>query len=271
MDDNEKQLNDIFLSSLSWEMTTWKYWYFLAENFKKDSYTSYGYKIFSCKLAIARSWLIQFLISYWQGHVPLISTHALHQLHIFIFFLAVFHVIYSAITMALGRLKVSSNFLLLPSFWVVKTWNHVIYKKRIRTKVEYGDLFPIQWWRRHVMMSWHPLTLVVNLYPAFDLVPCFSPTVLLCRLVSGRNGKWRQRMTVVCCGMITVSHCSFLPWSLQLPSMSFQCCWIVAFSCRNIFPMLMMQILQNSGLLMRPLSWGIIAISGLKHHSCLLL
>ncbi|KAM3378800.1 MLO-like protein 5 [Capsicum galapagoense] len=40
------------------------------------------------------------------GHVPLISIHGLHQLHIFIFFLAVFHVIYSAITMLLGRLKI---------------------------------------------------------------------------------------------------------------------------------------------------------------------
>ena len=57
--------------------------------------------------------------------MPLISTHGLHQLHIFIFFLAVFHVIYSAITMALGRLKVSTNFLLLPSFLVVKMGSHV--------------------------------------------------------------------------------------------------------------------------------------------------
>ncbi|XP_028075656.1 MLO-like protein 9 isoform X2 [Camellia sinensis] len=40
------------------------------------------------------------------GYVPLISIHGLHQLHIFIFFLAVFHVIYSAITMTLGRLKI---------------------------------------------------------------------------------------------------------------------------------------------------------------------
>ncbi|OIS97900.1 PREDICTED: MLO-like protein 9 [Nicotiana attenuata] len=40
------------------------------------------------------------------GHVPLISLNGLHQLHIFIFFLAVFHVIYSAITMLLGRLKI---------------------------------------------------------------------------------------------------------------------------------------------------------------------
>ncbi|KAJ8629314.1 hypothetical protein MRB53_022637 [Persea americana] len=41
-----------------------------------------------------------------EGKVPLVSTNALHQLHIFIFFLAVFHVLYSALTMALGRLKI---------------------------------------------------------------------------------------------------------------------------------------------------------------------
>ncbi|CAM8917327.1 unnamed protein product [Rhodiola kirilowii] len=41
-----------------------------------------------------------------KDHVPLISLNGLHQLHIFIFFLAVFHVIYSAITMLLGRLKI---------------------------------------------------------------------------------------------------------------------------------------------------------------------
>ncbi|GAB2210432.1 hypothetical protein Droror1_Dr00015698 [Drosera rotundifolia] len=40
------------------------------------------------------------------GQLPLISVHGLHQLHIFIFFLAVFHVINSAITMMLGRLKI---------------------------------------------------------------------------------------------------------------------------------------------------------------------
>ena len=39
--------------------------------------------------------------------MPLVSLNALHQLHIFVFFLAVFHVAYSAITMALGRAKVS--------------------------------------------------------------------------------------------------------------------------------------------------------------------
>lgn len=34
------------------------------------------------------------------------STKSLHELHLFIFFLAVIHVIYSASVMALGRLKV---------------------------------------------------------------------------------------------------------------------------------------------------------------------
>nr|DAD39183.1 TPA_asm: hypothetical protein HUJ06_013506 [Nelumbo nucifera] len=41
-----------------------------------------------------------------EGYEPLISINGLHQLHIFIFFLAVFHVVYSCATMALGRLKI---------------------------------------------------------------------------------------------------------------------------------------------------------------------
>ncbi|PON63166.1 Mlo-related protein [Trema orientale] len=40
------------------------------------------------------------------GHEPLISVEGLHQLHILIFFLAVFHVLFSGITMMLGRLKI---------------------------------------------------------------------------------------------------------------------------------------------------------------------
>ncbi|KAJ7953243.1 MLO-like protein [Quillaja saponaria] len=49
-----------------------------------------------------------------EGHEPLISINGLHQLHILIFFLAVFHVSYSAITMMLGRLKIRG--------W--KEWEH---------------------------------------------------------------------------------------------------------------------------------------------------
>ncbi|XP_047325571.1 MLO-like protein 9 [Impatiens glandulifera] len=53
------------------------------------------------------------------GHVPMISIEALHQLHIFIFFLAIFHVIYSAITMTLGRMKIR--------LW--KEWEHETQKE----------------------------------------------------------------------------------------------------------------------------------------------
>ncbi|KAK7406948.1 hypothetical protein VNO78_08584 [Psophocarpus tetragonolobus] len=41
-----------------------------------------------------------------EGHEPLLSVNGLHQLHILVFFLAVIHVIYSAVTMLLGRLKI---------------------------------------------------------------------------------------------------------------------------------------------------------------------
>jgi mlo protein len=41
-----------------------------------------------------------------EGKVPIITVDGLHQLHILIFFLACFHVVYSALTMALGRLKI---------------------------------------------------------------------------------------------------------------------------------------------------------------------
>ncbi|KAI5438501.1 hypothetical protein KIW84_024298 [Lathyrus oleraceus] len=51
-----------------------------------------------------------------KGHEPLLSVNGLHQLHILIFFLAVFHVLYSAVTMLLGRLKIRG--------W--KTWEEEI-------------------------------------------------------------------------------------------------------------------------------------------------
>ncbi|KAK6942833.1 Mlo-related protein [Dillenia turbinata] len=40
-----------------------------------------------------------------DGQVPFVSADGIHQLHIFIFILAVFHVLYCILTLALGRLK----------------------------------------------------------------------------------------------------------------------------------------------------------------------
>lgn len=41
-----------------------------------------------------------------QGKVPFVSSDGIHQLHTFIFVPAVFHILYSILTMALGRAKV---------------------------------------------------------------------------------------------------------------------------------------------------------------------
>ncbi|KAG5529940.1 hypothetical protein RHGRI_030348 [Rhododendron griersonianum] len=64
------------------------------------------------------------------NEVPIISVKALHQLHILIFFLAVLHVLYSAVTMGLGRLKIlddipNTEYLLLPDesyFMQIRGW-----------------------------------------------------------------------------------------------------------------------------------------------------
>nr|XP_043606837.1 MLO-like protein 8 [Erigeron canadensis] len=54
-----------------------------------------------------RRYLVEDVISTCKkGKVPIITVDGLHQLHILIFFLAVLHVAYSALTMALGRLKI---------------------------------------------------------------------------------------------------------------------------------------------------------------------
>ncbi|KAJ1413350.1 Mlo-related protein, partial [Sesbania bispinosa] len=59
-------------------------------------------------LSYERRYLSEDATSYQckEGHEPLISVNGLHQLHILIFFLAVLHVLYSAVTMLLGRLKI---------------------------------------------------------------------------------------------------------------------------------------------------------------------
>lgn len=50
--------------------------------------------------------MFAFFDYYIQGELPLLSLEALHQLHIFIFVLAVVHVIFCVTTMLLGRAKV---------------------------------------------------------------------------------------------------------------------------------------------------------------------
>jgi len=47
-------------------------------------------------------------VCFLQGKVPLLSLEATHQLHIFIFVMAITHVIFSCTTMLLGSVQVCS-------------------------------------------------------------------------------------------------------------------------------------------------------------------
>jgi len=85
--------------------------------------------------------------SYWQGKVPLVSTNALHQLHIFIFFLAVFHVLYSALTMTLGRLKVGNKFRIFDGFLWKKWISCIWYGENTMPFVTKGPSLQIRGWK----------------------------------------------------------------------------------------------------------------------------
>ena len=61
----------------------------------------------STKCLSVRIYLMNHVSWGCQKKVPLISQSGIHQLHIFIFVLAVFHVLYSVLTIVLARAKVS--------------------------------------------------------------------------------------------------------------------------------------------------------------------
>ncbi|KAL0535792.1 hypothetical protein IC582_024717 [Cucumis melo] len=81
-----------------------------------------------------------------KGKVPLLSLEALHQLHIFIFVLAVVHVIFCATTMLLASAKIR--------LW--KRWEESI-DKRQPTQSEDDDEFRKRadgFWRRAAVIAW---------------------------------------------------------------------------------------------------------------------
>ena len=59
----------------------------------------------------------------FQGKVAFVSSYGMHQLHIFIFVLAVCHVIYCIVTYALGKTKVNYYYYL---HIVVKTGSKLL-------------------------------------------------------------------------------------------------------------------------------------------------
>ncbi|KAI9177708.1 hypothetical protein LWI28_018346 [Acer negundo] len=87
-----------------------------------------------------------------KGKVPFLSLEAMHQLHIFIFVLAVVHVIFCAITMVLGGARISQ--------W--KHWEDTARNEaklvKVPSKEKHHKLFfskrAIGYWRKSAVVSW---------------------------------------------------------------------------------------------------------------------
>ncbi|XP_052876199.1 MLO-like protein 13 [Gossypium arboreum] len=82
-----------------------------------------------------------------EGKVPLLSLEALHHLHIFIFVLAVVHVIFCVITMVLGGARIRQ--------W--KQWEESILKHRNEDTDHHHTFFARHaqgYWRRAAVVSW---------------------------------------------------------------------------------------------------------------------
>ncbi|BAT91945.1 hypothetical protein VIGAN_07059000 [Vigna angularis var. angularis] len=89
-----------------------------------------------------------------QGKVPFVSSGAIHQLHIFIFVLAVFHILYCILTLALGRAKMRRW-----KRWEVETktaeyqFSHDPQRFRFARETSFGRRH-LSFWTQHVVLLW---------------------------------------------------------------------------------------------------------------------
>ncbi|OMO65624.1 Mlo-related protein [Corchorus olitorius] len=79
-----------------------------------------------------------------EGKVPLLSLEALHQLHIFIFVMAVVHVIFCVVTMLLGGARIRQ--------W--KHWEDEISKEDVHHRHKFVEEHAQGHWRRAAVVSW---------------------------------------------------------------------------------------------------------------------
>ncbi|KAK1326042.1 MLO-like protein 10 [Acorus calamus] len=95
-----------------------------------------------------------------KGKVPLVSIEGIHQLHIFIFFLAIFHVLYSALTMALGRAKIRG--------W--KEWE----KETGSLDYEFSNGWQALLWVELVPLIMSPYRVVVQFVCSYITLPLYA-------------------------------------------------------------------------------------------------
>ncbi|XP_047179136.1 MLO-like protein 6 [Vigna umbellata] len=89
-----------------------------------------------------------------QGKVPFVSSEGIHQLHIFIFVLAVFHVLYCILTLALGRAKMRRW-----KRWEEETktaqyqFSHDPERFRFARETSFGRRH-LSFWTQHTVLVW---------------------------------------------------------------------------------------------------------------------
>ncbi|XP_027929725.1 MLO-like protein 6 isoform X1 [Vigna unguiculata] len=89
-----------------------------------------------------------------QGKVPFVSSEGIHQLHIFIFVLAVFHVLYCILTLALGRAKMRRW-----KRWEEETktaqyqFSHDPERFRFARETSFGRRH-LSFWTQHTILVW---------------------------------------------------------------------------------------------------------------------
>ncbi|KGN62216.1 MLO-like protein 13 [Cucumis sativus] len=115
----------------------------VVNHFSSSNFVDHNYNIHRHLLSTTQA---NFQHCSRKGKVPLLSLEALHQLHIFIFVLAVVHVIFCATTMLLASAKIR--------LW--KRWEESI-DKRQPTQSEDDDEFnkrAVGFWRRAAVIAW---------------------------------------------------------------------------------------------------------------------
>ncbi|KAL6552302.1 hypothetical protein OROHE_007666 [Orobanche hederae] len=89
-----------------------------------------------------------------EGHVPFLSLEALHQLHIFIFVLAVVYVIFSASTMVLGGIKISQWTHWEASIKNEKSRHHRAHALHAQVPLQEFRERAGKYWRKFRVVSW---------------------------------------------------------------------------------------------------------------------
>ncbi|GAV86385.1 Mlo domain-containing protein [Cephalotus follicularis] len=87
-----------------------------------------------------------------QGKVPMLSLEALHHLHIFIFVLAVVHVIFCVTTMVLGGARIRQW-----KYWEESLWHESELKKTEKIHADHHKHFKLRavgYWRKSAVISW---------------------------------------------------------------------------------------------------------------------